>query len=237
MLLGQVSDKVPLIGMKTLNANERLAEAGRRVANKYNCQGCHKIDGLGGKLSEAYEDPNYGPPWLVKEGHRVQADWLNYFLRNVHTIRPYVKIRMPSFNFSNDELNAMVTYFQADADQPTFENLQPVVWEPGEREAAQQIWNELACTTCHTIGFTNEEAQAPALKNAKRRLRTTWIEKWLTNPTAIMPYTSMPNYWDDGNTAAVEGVLDNDPKRQIRAMRKWVQEMGNESWPPPLPKN
>jgi mono/diheme cytochrome c family protein len=237
MLLGQVSDKVPLIGMKTLNANERLAEAGRRVANKYNCQGCHKIDGLGGKLSEAYEDPNYGPPWLVKEGHRVQADWLNYFLRNVHTIRPYVKIRMPSFNFSNDELNSLVTYFQADADQPTFENLQPVVWEPGEREAAQQIWNELACTTCHTIGFTNEEAQAPALKNAKRRLRTTWIEKWLTNPTAVMPYTSMPNYWDDGNTAAVEGVLDNDPKRQIRAMRKWVQEMGNESWPPPLPKN
>jgi len=239
MLLGQVSDKLPLAGTKRLDANERYAEEGRRVANKYNCQGCHKIDGVGGKLSDIgfADDPNQGPPWLVKEGHRVQSEWLNYFLRNVHTIRPYVKVRMPSYNFSNDEMNKLIAYFQADAAQSTFENLQPVEWEPGEREAAQRIWNELACTTCHTIGYTNEEAQAPSLKNAKRRLRPTWIEKWLTDPTAVMPYTSMPNFWDGGNTAAVEGVLGNDPKRQIRAMRKWVQEQGIDTYPAPLPKN
>jgi len=237
MLLGQVSDKIPLLGQKRLDANEMNAEIGRKVANKYNCQGCHNIDGMGGALSKAFEDPNYGPPWLVKEGHRVQADWFNNFLQNVHTIRPYVKVRMPSFNFSNDEINKLITYFQADSNQPTFENLGPVQWEPGEREAAQKIWNDLACTTCHTIGFTNEEAQAPALKNAKLRLRPTWIEKWLTNPSAVMPYTSMPNFWEDGTISPVEGVLDNDPKRQIRAMRKWVQEMGNSSYPPALPKN
>ncbi len=238
-LLGQVADKVPLSGQHNPGPNGKIAELGRKVANKYNCYGCHKIDGMGGSLATAFEqdDPNMGPPWLVKEGHRVQSDWLNYFLRNVHVIRPYVKVRMPTFNLSNEELNALVTYFQMDAAQPTFENLQPVVWEPGEREAAQRIWNELACTTCHTIGFNNEPAQAPALKNAKRRLRGSWIEKWLTDPTAIMPYTTMPNFWDGGNAAAVEGVLDNDPKRQIRAMRKWVQEMGIDSYPAPLPKN
>lgn len=237
MILGQVGDKIPASGMKRLNANEKFAEEGRRVANKYNCQGCHEIDGMGGALSKAFEDQNYGPPYLVKEGHRVQSDWLNNFLRNVHTIRPYVKVRMPSFNFSNDELNKLVTYFQADSGQVTFENLGPVSWEPGEREAAQRIWNELACTTCHTIGFTKEEAQAPSLLQARSRLRPSWIEKWLTDPTAIMPYTSMPNFWDGGNTAAVEGVLDNDPKRQIRAMRKWVQELGNDNYPAPLPRN
>ncbi len=237
MLLGQVSDRIPLVGQKILDANEKTAEIGKKVASKYNCQGCHNIDGMGGALSKAFEDPNYGPPWLVKQGHRVQTDWINNFLQNVHPIRPYVKVRMPSFNFSNEELNALVTYFQADAHQPTFENLGPVQWEPGEREAAQRIWNELACTTCHTIGFTNDEPQAPALKNAKLRLRPSWIEKWLTNPTEIMPYTTMPNFWDGGTIAPVEGVLDNDPKRQIRAMRKWVQEMGNNSYPPALPKN
>jgi len=47
----------------------------------------------------------------------------------------------------------------------------------------------------------------------------------------------MPNFWEGGTIAPVEGVLDNDPKRQIRAMRKWVQEMGNNSYPPALPKN
>lgn len=237
VLLGQVADKIPLLGQKRLDANEKIAEIGKKITNKYNCQGCHNIDGMGGALSKAFEDPNYGPPWLVKEGHRVQTDWFNNFLQNVHVIRPYVKVRMPSFNFSNEELNQIVTYFQADSDQPTFENLGPVQWEPGEREAAQRMWNELACTTCHTTGFTNDEAQAPALKNAKLRLRPSWIEKWLTNPTEVMPYTSMPNFWEGGTIAPIEGVLDNDPKRQIRAMRKWVQDMGNNSYPPALPKN
>lgn len=237
VLLGQVSDKTPMIGRKILNANERYAEEGRKIVNKYNCQGCHKIDGMGGELSAAFDDPSLGPPWLVEEGHRVQSDWLNNFLRNVHTIRPYVKVRMPSFNFSNDELNKIIAYFQADSAQVTFENLGPVVWEPGEKEAAQRIWNELACVTCHTGGFTNEEAQAPNLHNARSRLRPSWIEKWLTDPTAVLPYTAMPNFWDGGNTPAVDGVLDNDPKRQIRAMRKWVQDMGHSGYPEPLPRN
>lgn len=237
MILGQVADKIPMAGMKKMSAQEKYAEEGRKIVNKYNCQGCHEVDGMGGDLGKAFDDQNYGPPFLVKEGHRVQADWFNNFLRNVHTIRPYVKVRMPTFNFSNDELNKIIAYFQADSGQVTFENLGPVSWEPGEREAAQKIWNELACTTCHTTGFNSEEAQAPDLHRAKSRLRPTWIEKWLTDPTAIMPYTTMPNFWDGGNMAAVEGVLDNDPKRQIRAMRKYVQEMGNESYPPALPRN
>lgn len=236
-LLGQVSDKIPMVGQKNLTANERYAEEGRKIVNKYNCQGCHQIDGSGGSLSKAFEDTNSGPPWLVKEGHRVQSEWLNYFLRNVYTIRPYVNVRMPTFNLSNDELNKIIAYFQADSSQVTFENIQSVDWEPGEREAAQKIWNELACTTCHTIGFNADPPQAPDLHKAKRRLRPSWIEKWLTDPTAIMPYTSMPNFWDGGNTAAVEGVLGDDPQRQIRAMRKWVQELGIDTYPTPLPKN
>ncbi len=236
-LLGLVDAKVPLRGQKILSANEKIAEDGKKVVNKFNCQGCHNIDGNGGELSKAFEDPNYGPPWLVKQGHRVQTDWFNNFLQNVHTIRPYVEVRMPSFNYSNEELNKIVAYFQADSEQPTFENLGKVEWEAGEREAAMKLWNELACTTCHTIGFTKDEAQAPALKDAKLRLRPSWIEKWLTNPTEIMPYTSMPNFWEGGTISASEGVLEDDPKRQIRALRKLIQEWGNSSYPTPLLKN
>ena len=236
-LLGLVDSKVPLRGKKILSANEKIAEDGKKVVNKFNCQGCHNIDGQGGELSKAFDDQNYGPPWLVKEGHRVQTDWFNNFLQNVHTIRPYVEVRMPSFNYSNEELNKIVAYFQADSDQPTFENLTKIEWEVGEREAAMKLWNELACTTCHTIGFTKEEAQAPSLKDAKLRLRPSWIEKWLTDPTAIMPYTSMPNFWEGGTISGSEGVLNDDPKRQIRALRKLIQEWGNSSYPTPLSKN
>ncbi len=240
VILGLVSDKVPLEGMKNMNANEKMYAEGMKVANKYNCYGCHKIDGIGGKLSEAYEDQNYGPPYLTSEGHRVQTEWLYNFLQNVHPIRPYVKVRMPSFNFTHDELNKLVMGFQAGAKQNIYEAPITIEWEPGEKEAAKQIWNELACTTCHSLGFTNDPPQAPDLHYAKRRLRDTWMEAWLANPQKFISYTSMPAFWDDGSgnlIPAVSGVLDDDPKRQIRAVRKLVQEFGFDSQPKPFPKN
>ena len=240
VILGLVSDKVPLAGQKRLNANEKMYAEGMKVANQYNCYGCHKIDGIGGKLSEAFEDQNYGPPYLTAQGHRVKTDWLYDFLQNVHTIRPYVKVRMPTFNFKHDELNKLVMGFQAGANQNTFEAPVVVEWEPGEKEAAKKIWNDLACTTCHTLGFNSDAPQAPNLHYTKGRLRGTWMDAWITNPQKFLPYTSMPAFWDDGSgnlIPAVDGVLDNDPKRQIQAVRKLVQEFGYDTQPKALPKN
>jgi cytochrome c2 len=130
--------------------------------------------------------------------------------------------------------------FQAHQNQNTYEEEVRVVWEPGEKEAAQKIWNELACVTCHTGGFTKDEAQAPNLHYAKKRLRSSWMEAWIAAPQSFLPYTSMPAFWDDGSgnlIPAVDGVLDNDPKRQIRAIRKWVQDFGYDRYPEPSPKN
>jgi cytochrome c2 len=240
VILGQVSDKVPLAGQKVLSANEKFYQEGMKVANKYNCYGCHKIDGIGGKLSEGFDDQNYGPPYLVREGYKVQTNWLYDFLQNVHPIRPYVKVRMPSYNFNHNELNKLVTGFTAGAGQNNFDAPVTVQWEPGEKEAAQKIWNELACTSCHTGGFTNEEALAPNLHYAKKRLRADYMDAWIANPTSFLPYTSMPAFWDDGEgklTSAVDGVLDDDPKRQIQAVRKLVQEFGYDTSPKPFSKN
>ncbi|HXH73409.1 MAG TPA: c-type cytochrome [Bacteriovoracaceae bacterium] len=240
LLLGQVAEVVPLAGQKRLNAYEKQYQDGMKVANQYNCYGCHNIDGIGGALSKAFEDQNFGPPYLTREGHRVQTDWLFDFLKNVHPIRPYVKVRMPTFNFTHQELNALVSGFQAGSMQATFEAPVKVEWEPGEREAAQKIWNDLACTTCHTSGFNKEDPQAPDLHFAKGRLRSSWMDAWIANPQSFLPYTSMPAFWDDGSgnlIPAVDGVLDNDPKRQIQAVRKFVQELGSGTQPKPFPKN
>jgi mono/diheme cytochrome c family protein len=239
VILGQVADKIPLAGQKRLNAAEKQYQEGMKVANHFNCYGCHKIDGIGGNLSLAFDDQNYGPPYLTKEGFRVQTNWLYDFLNNVHPIRPYVKVRMPSFNYTHAQLNKLITGFQAGAEQPTFEAPIVVEWEPGEKEAAQKIWNELACTTCHTLGFNNDPAQAPNLHYAKGRLRAEWMDAWLANPQSFISYTSMPAFWDDGSgnlIPAVDGVLDNDPKKQIKAVRKLVQEFGFNYQPKPFQK-
>jgi mono/diheme cytochrome c family protein len=55
------------------------------------------------------------PPPLLREGERVQPDWLNQFLLNPKPIRPegYVLLRMPRFNMSGEEARALANYFAA----------------------------------------------------------------------------------------------------------------------------
>jgi mono/diheme cytochrome c family protein len=237
-LLGQVTDPIPMNGMRLLSANEKIAEKGKKIVRKFNCEGCHKIDGQGGLLVKALEDPGEGAPYLVKEGHRVQADWFFNFLENVYPIRPWVKVRMPNFNLTHEQKSDIVAYFQADANQTTFaKGNYDWKWEPGEEAAAKKIFNELACTSCHTGGFNNDEAQGPNLHNVKKRLRFSWVEGWLASPQSYLDYTSMPDFWDGGKESAVEGVLDDDPKRQIRAVTKYLMQIGNNEYPIPFKKD
>ena len=231
-IIGQVADRVPLAGIHRLDANEKIVAEGMKVINKYNCVGCHKIDGYRGDIGAMYEDdPNEGPPYLVGEGHRVQADWFHYFLDNVYPIRPWLKVRMPSFKLSDEERNAMVAAFQHKAKQKTFVDRSDLVdWKPGEKQAAKALFEEFACASCHTSGFNNDEAQAPNLYFARRRLRPTWIKKWLRNPQAILPYTTMPNFWEDGESQAPE-ILGGDVDKQIDALTKYMYEIGTEKLP------
>jgi cbb3-type cytochrome oxidase cytochrome c subunit len=55
------------------------------------------------------------PPPLVRQGERVQPDWMYRFLLNPTVIRPqnWVILRMPKFNMSPDEARALVNYFAA----------------------------------------------------------------------------------------------------------------------------
>jgi cbb3-type cytochrome oxidase cytochrome c subunit len=216
---------------------EEVASKAFKTLAKYNCQGCHKIDGVGGEILAAYEDKNEGPPQLMKQGFRTQTEWLNYFLTNVHPIRPWLKVRMPSFPFTSEERNDVLGYFQGNAHQQTYTDLpETVEWEPGEREGAIKLFNGLACTSCHAGGFTKDAPTAPNLHNAKQRLRPDWIEAWLLNPQAFVPGTVMPSFWEGGVATDTE-VFGGDTKKQIRALRKYIQEVGVNGYPAPLPKN
>jgi mono/diheme cytochrome c family protein len=54
-----------------------------------------------------------GPPTLVNEGERVQPVWLFQFLTNPIPIRPIAVLRMPKFNLSSEDAQALVNYFEA----------------------------------------------------------------------------------------------------------------------------
>ena len=53
------------------------------------------------------------PPPLIREGERVQPNWVYGFLLNPPPIRPqnYMMLRMPKFNMSGEDARALANYF------------------------------------------------------------------------------------------------------------------------------
>ncbi len=93
---------------------------GRNLTRTLNCVGCHKIEGnaatvhqyfthtVGGETS--FDEVN-APPWLRGQGAKVKYPWLYTFLNQVEKLRPWLKIRMPSFNLTEEETTTLVQYF------------------------------------------------------------------------------------------------------------------------------
>jgi hypothetical protein len=72
---------------------------------------------------------NEAPPPLVlrkgtlSEGDKVQAKWLFEFLHRPHPIRPWLQIRMPTFNIRDTDVAGLASYFVAEV---PFEFVPPV---------------------------------------------------------------------------------------------------------------
>jgi len=92
-----------------------ILKHGRELVRYYNCQGCHSFDGREGAIRRHYtgENEENAPPILVKEGIKLQPDWFVDFLKKPMRLRPWLKVRMPTFGLSDDEADAIVNYFAA----------------------------------------------------------------------------------------------------------------------------
>jgi cbb3-type cytochrome oxidase cytochrome c subunit len=82
---------------------------GRNLARRLNCFGCHKIDGNKALIDQYYQveegvetvfDEFNAPPWLHGHGARAQGEWLYDYLYDVDTVRPWLKVRMPSYHLN-----------------------------------------------------------------------------------------------------------------------------------------
>ena len=181
------------------------------IIKKYNCMGCHQfIPGQKTILMglKQYQDVQEQlPPKLLTEGARVDPEWLRRFLSNPslsmtdtnrNGVRPYLKVRMPTFSFSDNELRKLVRFFQALSQQPM-----PYIPErvpaltAKETDMARSLFSSSAapCLKCHATGDPNHDkiATAPNFLLAKERLKPDWVVRWITDPQAVSPGTSMPS--------------------------------------------
>ncbi len=233
-LLSQVEAPIPLEMERRLNLKEEEIEAGRLLIAKLNCQGCHVVDGKGGRIKELLEDPGLAPPPLEGEGAKVQETWLYEFLKNPSTIRPWIKIHMPTFDFSHEELTILLKYFSHVAGKEIFfESVSPEAQAkptPEALEAGKKLFDMFQCAKCHEpkkAAALGASFLAPDLTLAKNRLKPQWISEWLKDPQALQPGTMMPTFFPEGQSPS-QDVLGGDAAKQIQALRDYLEQYSKE---------
>jgi cytochrome c2 len=210
---------------------------GRQIVDDYNCGACHLIEEQGADIdgfrqAQLSGDPQARAPYLTGEGMRVQPEWLFSFLRDPqkHGIRPWLHpewawgndvpddkraLRMPTFNFTNEQVTAIVRYFASwDGQQYPYQAVK--VNELTEDQKLYTLTHMIAsdaanCLSCHyqgefpvERGRTELAKMAPSFNIVATRLRPEWVKAWLLKPQNWMPYTKMTAFF-----ATVDREKDN----------------------------
>jgi mono/diheme cytochrome c family protein len=195
---------------------------GRTLVHRRNCVGCHIIEGDGGDFVKLVPDSSLGPPMLTPEGARVQADWLYAFVRGPITIRPWLKVRMPTFGLDDPNINGVISYFGAISNTKGPFQTPHIVNTAQEQAVGKALFEKALCQKCHVLGTIPKDQDtsnlAPDLRMAPERLNPDWILDWLKAPATILPGTRMPQFWPDAPKSPFT-ELNGDAFAQMRAIR------------------
>jgi cytochrome c2 len=212
-----------------IHGNGPLLEKGRRIITKLNCRGCHLIEDQGGSIRGMYEDEGTDismvPPNLRKEGAKLQVGWFRDYLLDVRPIRPWLRIRMPSYRWTDEDLGDVISYFNAKEGQAfPFEAAGTRVLKGNDLVQAKALFDKLRCQNCHLLGgkFPPDlDSAAPDLYQVHARLKPDWVVEWLKNPDDLMPGTRMPGFWPQG-VSPMPQYFQGDSQRQQEALRDYL---------------
>jgi mono/diheme cytochrome c family protein len=183
------------------------------------CFSCHRINGRGGDMA----------PDLTWEGSAVQRKWLADFLRNPETLRPALIRRMPKFNLSDAEINALTDYIMMIYQTPTLDrDASPVSATPALIETGRQLfYGKYSCQSCHIVDPQKDKGYiGPALWSVGARLNGSWMYAWLKNPQALRPGSMEPNqHMSDDDARALTAFLSSlkAPPRSATTAAKGAQ--------------
>lgn len=229
-VLGLTQTYIPDEMTAGIHGNGPLLEKGRRVIADFNCRGCHLIEDQGGWIREMYNkegiDLSLAPPNLHAEGSKVQIEWMHDFFQNVHPIRPWLHIRMPSFHWTDEKLSKVITYFNLKDDQLfPFATVTTNRLTGKDFSEAKALFTQLQCQHCHVLGSEmpkDMNSAAPDLLKVHERLKPDWVVQWLKNPQAMSDqFTRMPGFWPS-DAPAPSKAFGGDGEKQREALRDYL---------------
>ncbi|MBI1908847.1 MAG: c-type cytochrome [Deltaproteobacteria bacterium] len=208
---------------------------GQLLVNRYNCKGCHLIEGEGREaISQVVSDPGFLPPNLMGIGARVRPEWMFHFLKDPSStkIRNWLTLRMPTFQFSDQETMAFVRYFSGlnhvDAGIMTGDSFKPdpALVAVGAKLASPDYFS---CFSCHVQGGKNPSGMpqqwAPDLSISRPRIRPGFIQKWVRDPQKFTPGVNMPGFLPD-DSAAPPDFLNGSAQKQAEAIEQYIFSIG-----------
>ena len=246
-IMGFTKENVASTKTRNLDSHEIKVHEGLRLIQERNCRGCHVIEGLGGSITSvlkkivmkegytAEEAAAFSPPLLDGEGEKVQPDWLFRFVKEPTEIRPWLKVRMPTFHLSDEDALTIEQYFtHASKQEFPYRYLDKEPLRGSTLRAARLLVSTdyFACFSCHQQGAKKPEGPitdwAPDLALAKDRLRPEWIPRWLRNPSLIQPGTKMPTFFDPEyyDESGPDDILDGDEDKQIEVISDYILQLG-----------
>jgi cytochrome c2 len=235
-VMGMTDEKVLPQARRNLTENEWQIENGRWMVKELNCVGCHIVEKKGGALL-ATLDPaqkQMWPPNLSGTGTKIKPTWLYHFLKEPgdYKFRYWLNARMPSFGFTDEQVNSLTRYFALlDSQAFPFEagTLTDTYHPPKESVATgEEIFVKFQCYKCHVVRPAEQAARAsnigPDLKQTKVRMRPSGLVPWLRDPASITPGVNMPANWPTEADAQnpLPNVLDGSTEKQIKAMADYL---------------
>ncbi len=205
---------------------------GRNLVRRRNCVACHTIEGDGGDYQELVADASLAPPLLTPEGAKVKPDWLYDFLKGPIAIRPWLSVRMPSFDMNDGHWNDVIGYFGAISNTVGPFRDETIHQSVTTSRAGRELFDRLRCQQCHVLDTIPEDQPtdnlAPDLRMARDRLQPNWILDWLRAPLEIQPGTRMPMFWTEYPESVSAFDLENYPSlngdavAQIEVIRDYL---------------
>jgi mono/diheme cytochrome c family protein len=200
------------------------------MIGRLSCNGCHPLNDREPRIAQFLERRTLVPPVLDGVGARLQGQYLYEFLLEPTQVRPWFKMQMPDFGFTEEQAQTLVAGFAA-AENVTNPYTYFARTKIDEEHFQRGIrrFTHYKCVQCHPTSIDqglppdlDPDDLSINLMLTKARLRPEWIKDFMARPKDIAGiHTRMPTVF-----YTVDGVPKVEhPEKDIEDITMYLMGM------------